>query len=100
MHAGKSATVGGHGGKSECIKVVYCLFCCSVAKPYSNIEFDADLLLLKKFKMAVSSTFPIPFNKSFSVVEMRRERGEVTIKKSGGDDQPKTFTFDSVYDQE
>ena len=32
-----------------------------------------------------------------SVVDIRSERGEVAIKKMGTDEEPKTFTFDSVY---
>lgn len=45
--------------------------------------------------MAGRSTFALPG----SVVEMKRERGEVTLKRPEGE-QPKTFTFDSVYDKE
>jgi len=31
---------------------------------------------------------------------MNSEQGEVLIKKTGGEEQPKTFTFDLVYDKE
>lgn len=60
-----------------------------------HIEFVADHSQRKKSEMVVSSSLPL----ICSVVEMRKERGEVTLRKTDGD-QPKTFTFDSVYDQQ
>jgi len=79
---------GIHSDKSECIKVVYRF-------QVIMIELDADHLHQKKYKMVEQSTSIL----NASVVEMRRERGEVSLRRPEGD-QPKTFTFDSVYDKE
>ena len=62
------------------------------------LAFDADLSALEKSLMLVKSTHFVTNKFPFSVVDMDTKRGEIRLRKLGGNEPPKEFTFDSVYD--
>ena len=66
-----------------------------VASVFVCTEFDADLCRTKKSKMGENGKLESII--VFSSVKIVQATGEVMVQKPG-EDIPKVFTFDSVYD--